>query len=201
MYLLLLIGLLSTVQGLPAEERGLVDSLVQIGGQIVDLASLSINYLLDMCRPNDGSVCNHPDSGTGFYYVGEVSLQSWASSGSLCWLSSSLPSGKREVDEDESIYEPNHSVLFYRGVIYEWGMRDNNAADKGTWEGVRPVGDCSVQWKSSSGYSFCSIDEVYQFSRGYKDRYGEYSVRTNNCHHYVNRMMAYLWSDCSTYPP
>ncbi|CAH1271867.1 Hypp4724 [Branchiostoma lanceolatum] len=94
-----------------------------------------------------------------------------------------------------------HRVLLFRGEVFEWGVGADDWESKVAWEGHRCPSDCQILWANHvAGYSTCTREQAEQFTRDFKARYGTYNLFTNNCHHFVNRLMNYLDSGCAVMP-
>ncbi|XP_035684837.1 uncharacterized protein LOC118421596 [Branchiostoma floridae] len=94
-----------------------------------------------------------------------------------------------------------HRVLLFRGEVFEWGVGADDWENKVAWEGHRCPSDCQILWAGYvAGYSTCTREQAEQFTRDFKARYGTYNLFTNNCHHFVNRLMNYLDSGCTVMP-
>ncbi|CAB4003728.1 Hypothetical predicted protein [Paramuricea clavata] len=86
----------------------------------------------------------------------------------------------------------DHSLLMFRGKIFEWGMGDSK-----TYKMNRNPSQCSITWSSGSkGTSKCLLSDVEEWTRNYPKRNGEYHLLKNNCHYFVNRLVRHLNTDC-----
>lgn len=86
----------------------------------------------------------------------------------------------------------NHSVLLFRGKVYEWGSSEYPWPNLG-----RNPSSCDIQWNwTPKSWSKCITRDTKQWSDNYKGTYGEYKVISNNCHHYAKRLAAKLFGDC-----
>ena len=94
-----------------------------------------------------------------------------------------------------------HSLLLFRGKIYEWGSDDYPWPTMG-----RSPSSCDINWRFYRiGTSKCTKSDIDKWNDAYKrsfpykilwsKRYG-YNFLFNNCHHYVNRLAAKLKSNC-----
>lgn len=81
-------------------------------------------------------------------------------------------------------------------MSYDWGTTPPGYRARETTEGD----NCPITWpQRPSGFSWCSTNDVIRFADQYADRYGNYSLLFNNCHHFVNRLATMLESSkCST---
>ena len=118
------------------------------------------------------------------YYVGEMGLLE-----ALDGIK-----GKRKRRSAIYPYTISHSMILFRGKVFEWGaifgyhqyyMRRNPSS-------------CLIRWRPRrESYSSCTLSQVEAWTR----RYGatkRYNLFTNNCHMFVNNLAKYLYSDCAT---
>lgn len=83
-----------------------------------------------------------------------------------------------------------HSLLLFRGVIFEWGIKRSHYMK-------RPLTSCNVKWRRNKrGKSRCLLSDVKKWTRAYHRRYGRYRLFRNNSHHFVNRLSKYLDKNC-----
>ena len=85
-----------------------------------------------------------------------------------------------------------HSLLFFRGKIFEWGSK------RYPWPRLgRPLSSCAINWQFvKKGRSKCTMDEIETWNLHYVSKYGRYRLFSNNCHHFVNRLAFKLSRDC-----
>lgn len=87
----------------------------------------------------------------------------------------------------------SHSLLLFRGKVFEWGIRSgwrlNYYMDR------RPS-SCTIKWHwGSKGSSKCSLRDAEKWTREFGRKY-RYSLLWNNCHHFVNHLVKYLSTNC-----
>ena len=83
----------------------------------------------------------------------------------------------------------SHSMIFFRGVVFEWGINDSYYMS-------RSPSSCQITWRSASeSSSKCTLNDAKTWTRDY-GRKNTYSWKTNNCHMFVNRLAKYLNDDC-----
>ncbi|XP_038055004.1 uncharacterized protein LOC119727213 [Patiria miniata] len=93
--------------------------------------------------------------------------------------------------------EPVHTMVYFRGDVYEWGAGLLRSYDRGTL-GRDPHG-CPAQWMLH-GQSNCSATEIKQVAASYLPRYGPYSLLSNNCHNFSERLAEKLLrGECSPF--
>ena len=86
----------------------------------------------------------------------------------------------------------DHSLLMFRGKIFEWGLGDQK-----TYKMNRDPSQCSISWSSGSkGRSKCLLSDVEDWTEDYPNEYGKYDLLTNNCHFFVNRLVKFLNTNC-----
>ena len=111
------------------------------------------------------------------YYYGSTSL--WGGK-----------KGKRAIVRNT--WTLRHSLLQFRGKIFEWGLGKSK-----TYSMTRALGDCKIRWSwGRKGESRCLLSDAENWTRRYRSNYGSYKLLSNNCHHFVNRLGRYLASNC-----
>ena len=96
---------------------------------------------------------------------------------------------------------PRHSLLLFRGTIFEWGIA-TGAGGWWLWKtrsfriGYNPA-SCDISWHNHrEGESRCTKNEIITWTRQYEGRYGKYSLLDNNCHHFVRHLRSKLNTNC-----
>ncbi len=109
------------------------------------------------------------------YFYGDTSL--WGSK-----------KGKRTIVRNT--WRLRHSLLLFRGTIFEWGINRN-------YDMNRTPRHCAIKWSwGRKGESKCLLSDAKTWTRAYKRRYGKYRLLFNNCHDFVNRLGRYLATNC-----
>lgn len=97
-------------------------------------------------------------------------------------------SKKRDIVSNKCLLK--HSLLLFRGQIFEWGKSYNGVTNR------RP-GDCKITWTwTSKEESRCPLSDAKTWAHSYKNKYGKYHLLKNNCHYFVNRLGHYLQTNC-----
>ena len=118
--------------------------------------------------------CSYPRSGNS-YFLGQMRLSD-AIKGR----------GKRNVIFP---WTPTHSMILFRGKIFEWGINYS-------YYMYRNPSSCVITWSwSAKGQSRCSLWDVERWTRAY-GRTHTYNILWDNCHMFVNRLAKYLNTNC-----
>lgn len=116
------------------------------------------------CTGRDG----HP------YYFGTTNL--------ICMSSK----GKRAPDR--GLWDISHRWIYYQGFYFE-RLSDRDVYGTSLTDSDK----CSHQMESvPAGYSKLSVDCIQKCTNRYRQKYGGYSLLSNNCHKFANRLSAIL---------
>ncbi|XP_013421963.1 uncharacterized protein LOC106181940 [Lingula anatina] len=91
-----------------------------------------------------------------------------------------------------------HRLIYYRGLIFEWGVGNENSEKRYSYRDEPYVPHCEVRWEIwPAAESTCSIEAAKAFTRSYKSRFGDYNLFGNNCHMFAMRLAGMLKNgDC-----
>ncbi|XP_061194331.1 uncharacterized protein LOC133202507 [Saccostrea echinata] len=94
-------------------------------------------------------------------------------------------------------YVPSHRFIEYKGYYYDFQSNSNVSIANS-----RLSGDvCSgAKEKSPAGYSELSSECIEGCAKNYRCKFGNYSLWSNNCHRFANRMSEVLCRRGTTCP-
>ncbi|KAJ8299733.1 hypothetical protein KUTeg_023793 [Tegillarca granosa] len=108
------------------------------------------------------------------YYFGTTNL--------ICMSSK----GKRAPDR--GLWDISHRWIYYQGFYFE-RLSDRDVYGTSLTDSDK----CSHQMESvPAGYSKLSVDCIQKCTNRYRQKYGGYSLLSNNCHKFANRLSAIL---------
>lgn len=86
-------------------------------------------------------------------------------------------------------FNPTHRWIYYAGMYLEFGNRIGKDAALVNFFAPRLGEVCPVELeREPAGFSRLSPDCVKGCVENYTQKYGNYHVYTNNCHHFVNHI-------------
>jgi hypothetical protein len=91
-----------------------------------------------------------------------------------------------------------HHFIFYRGFVFEFGSYSQQTLD---------VLDPKYKYKSqpnfnahNEGSSQCTLEQVDQHTKFWRQNHNKYDWLDNNCQHYTKSLLTWLSKDCIGYP-
>ncbi|XP_061164436.1 uncharacterized protein LOC133173467 [Saccostrea echinata] len=86
-------------------------------------------------------------------------------------------------------FNPTHRWIYYAGTYLEFGNRIGKDAAKIKFDHPNLGDVCPLKIEPQpAGFSRLSLECVIGCVENYTEKYGNYHVYTNNCHHFVNKI-------------
>ncbi|XP_061194332.1 uncharacterized protein LOC133202508 [Saccostrea echinata] len=127
-----------------------------------------------------GKGCPYRD-GTHPYYFGTTHLR--------CIYQHSKGKRRKRSAPSRWTYSPTHRFIEYRGYFYDFQTSSKVSIAKSRLSGDVCPG---AKEKFPAGYSELSSDCIEGCAKNYRCTYGNYSLWSNNCHIFANRLSEVL---------
>ncbi|XP_033122974.1 uncharacterized protein LOC117121773 [Anneissia japonica] len=130
------------------------------------------------------------DGETVDFFVGEVEFVDIMCGIAINRLRRSPPN---PIDE----YRPTHSLLRFRGQVFEWGVAPLSLRFRSRGSMNRDPSSQCITWDNAPrGKSACTLAQAQEWADNYHSTYGSYNLLLNNCHMFVIEMMTFLETGC-----